>query len=211
MVANNIYLDKIQDYKNIFTYCDYIQKDWSNIFSQESPLIIDLGCGAGQYLLEKASNFPNYNYIGIETRFKRLVKAAKKLQKNFISNVFLLQRKVVLLSEFFQPELIEGIIINFPDPWQKKRQQKHRLITTAFLNDVASILKKNGSLSLKTDHCDYFLSVKKLIEKIPFFILSEYSENLQKSVYQKNNLKTEFENIFLDKGLPIYYLKIIKI
>ena len=162
MVANNIYLDKIQKYKNIFTYNDYIQKDWNNIFLQESPLIIDLGCGAGQYLLEKASNCPNYNYIGIETRFKRLVKAARKLQNNFINNVFFLQRKVVLLSEFFTPDLIEQIIINFPDPWQKKRQQKHRLITTTFLNDVASILKKNGSLSLKTDHCDYFLSVKKI-------------------------------------------------
>lgn len=208
MTANNIYYKKLGQYNNIITYDDLLS--FNNIFLQKKPFVIDLGCGSGKFILKQALQEPFYNYIGIETRYKRLFKASKKIHSALIDNICLLQRKVTLLSEFFECNSIEQVFINFPDPWPKKKQQKHRLFQKNFIYDLFKVLRNSGFIALKTDHQEYFFSVKKLLEKIILFNIVEYSEDLQNSDYKKNNIESEFEQLFLGKQKPIYYLKLVK-
>ncbi len=210
MAANNIYLEKIKDYPLITTYQNPTPKNWDSLFSKKQPLIIDVGCGSGKFILQEALNNPNYNYIGIETRYKRLVNAARKLEITLLDNVKLLQRKISLLSEMFLENSLKKIYINFPDPWQKKRQQKHRLLKCSFFEDIHKLLQENGVCSLKTDHEEYFKFVGNSLKANSLFEILEYSEDLQNSAYEKNNLLTEFEVLFRKQKTPIYYLKCSK-
>ena len=199
MGANNIYLEKIKNYSLITTYQNPIPESWDNLFVKKQPLVVDIGCGSGKFILQEALNNPNFNYIGIETRYKRLVKSAKKFEINFLYNVRLLQRRIGLLSEFFVVNSLKKIFINFPDPWKKKKQQKHRLLNLNFFEDIHKLLQKNGFCSLKTDHAEYFKSVKSSLKNNSLFKILEYSEDLQKSTYEKNNQTSEFEMLFRKK------------
>ncbi len=210
MADNNIYLEKIKDYPLITTYQNPIPESWDNLFLKKQPLVIDIGCGSGKFILAEALRKPNFNYIGIETRYKRLVKAARKLESNLLDNVKLLQRRIGLLSEIFLENSLKKIYINFPDPWQKKKQQKHRLLNCRFFEDIHKLLQENGICSLKTDHIEYFKFVNNSMEKTGAFEILEYSEDLQNSEYERNNLVTEFEMLFRKKETPIHYLKLSK-
>ena len=79
MTANNIYFEKIKDYPLITTYKNPIPENWNSLFSKKQPLVVDIGCGSGKFILQAALIKPNFNYIGIETRYKRLVKAALQI------------------------------------------------------------------------------------------------------------------------------------
>ncbi len=210
MTANNIYFEKIKDYPLITTYKNPIPENWNSLFSKKQPLVVDIGCGSGKFILQAALIKPNFNYIGIETRYKRLVKAAKKLEHNLLDNVKLLQRKINLLSEMFLENSLGKIFINFPDPWQKKKQQKHRLLTCSFFENTYKVLQENGICSLKTDHAEYFQFINDSLRKSSLFETLEYSEDLQNSDYEIDNLLTEFEMLFRKKKMPIYYLKLKK-
>ena len=118
--------------------------------------------------LQEALNNPNYNYIGIETRYKRLVNAARKLERTLLDNVKLLQRKISLLSEMFLENSLKKIYINFPDPWQKKKQQNRRLLNCRFFEDIYKLLQASGICILKIAEILNFLN--SLMETFSFLI-----------------------------------------
>ena len=210
MAVSNIYLEKIKDYPIITTYQNPIPENWDSLFFKKQPLVLDIGCGAGRFILQEALRKPNFNYIGIETRYKRLVNAARKLEITLLDNVKLLQRKISLLSEMFLENSLKKIYINFPDPWQKKKQQNRRLLNCRFFEDIYKLLQASGICILKTDHAEYFKFINNSLMENSLFKILEYSEDLQNSEYERSNLLTEFEMIFRKKQTPIYYLKLGK-
>ncbi|MCP4298503.1 MAG: tRNA (guanosine(46)-N7)-methyltransferase TrmB [Proteobacteria bacterium] len=171
-------------------------------------LILDLGCGAGNFLRDYAEAFPQYNFIGFELRYKRLVKGAIKFKKGDLSNIRLVKGRAEEIPSLFQSNSIDEININFPDPWaNKKRQLKHRLITSNYLEKIYPLLKNGGNFVLKTDHQEYFNWVLNILGKQKRYKLIEFTEDLHKSEFNESNIPTEFELLFRGKNFPVYYLK----
>ncbi|MBU2512236.1 tRNA (guanosine(46)-N7)-methyltransferase TrmB [bacterium] len=206
----NPYVSKLEEYRDIIkTLPIDSNTDFYDFIRLPNRLILDLGCGAGNFLRDYASIVKQANFIGFELRYKRLVKGAVKLKKRNLINVKLIQARAEDIDLWFANRKVDEIYINFPDPWPKKRHHKHRLMSAVFLNKVRKILnEENGFLVFKTDHKEYFESVVALLQQqMDDFEIVEMSDDLHKSEFKDKNIFTEFESLFKHKGFPVYYLK----
>jgi len=168
---------------------------------------IEIGCGSSRYLIEWALANPRDFFIGLELRFKRLVLAAKKIQKQNIRNIILLRERGEFLDEYFTHKSIACLHINFPDPWSKKTKRKHRILSTEFLTKMYPYFCSGGELRFKTDHLEYFKTVTKILSQLDFYSIEQHTENLHQSEFETENILTEFELLFKSKGNPpICYL-----
>ncbi len=169
---------------------------------------IEIGCGSGQYLIRWAIENPHDFFIGLELRYKRLVLAAKKIHKQKIRNIILLRERGEFLDEYFTKNSIDCLHINFPDPWSKKAKRKHRILSTKFLTKIRPYFCSGGELRFKTDHLEYFTQVSQILKHLDSYSIDQHTGNLHKSVYNKENILTEFEMLFKSKeDPPIGYLK----
>ena len=169
---------------------------------------IEIGCGSSRYLIEWAHKNPQDFFIGLELRYKRLVLAAKKIQKQNIQNILLLRERGEFLDEYLTHKNIDCLHINFPDPWSKKAKRKHRILNTEFLTQMRPYFCSDGELRFKTDHLEYFKTVTQTLNQLEFYSIDQHTEDLHKSTYEKDNILTEFEMLFKSKGNPpIGYLR----
>lgn len=207
----NPYIAMIQDHKDIITMIKRDEvPDPNKLINEDRPLIVDLGCGAGNFLRDYALIKPEYDFVGFELRFKRLVKGAIKFKKRNIKNIKLIQARAEDIGHWFPNNSIHEVNVNFPDPWPKKRHHKHRLISNEYLQLMNRLLKSSGKFVFKTDHKDYFQYAANLIRQQSFFTVKEYSEDLHNSSYNQNNIPTEFELLFKSKGCLVYYIRVEK-
>jgi tRNA (guanine-N7-)-methyltransferase len=207
----NPYVSKLEEHRDIIkTLPLESNTDFFDFVKADNPLIIDLGCGAGNFLREYAIIKPDSRFVGFELRYKRLVKGALKLKKRNITNVRLVQARAEDIDDWLPEQSTDEIHVNFPDPWPKKRHHKHRLISEQFLSKVNKLLKKDGSFTFKTDHQDYFHYAVDRIKSCPFLDSVSYSEDLHHSEFNDTNILTEFESLFKGKGFPVYYIKTSK-
>ena len=173
-----------------------------------SKVHIEIGCGSSRYLIEWALENPQDFFIGLELRYKRLVLAAKKIQKQNIQNIILLRERGEFLDEYLTHKSIDCLHINFPDPWSKKAKRKHRILGTEFLTKIYPYFCSGGELRFKTDHLEYFNTVTEILEQLEFYEIDQHTEDLHKSEYNSQNILTEFELLFKSKGNPpIGYLR----
>ena len=169
---------------------------------------IEIGCGSSSYLIEWALENPQDFFIGLELRYKRLVLAAKKIQKQNIQNILLLREQGEFLDEYLTHKSIDCLHINFPDPWTKKAKLKHRILSTEFLMNIRPYFCSGGELRFKTDHQEYFKTVTQTLNQLEFYSIDQHTEDLHQSAYDKENILTEFEMLFKSKGNPpIAYLR----
>ncbi|MDT8448094.1 MAG: tRNA (guanosine(46)-N7)-methyltransferase TrmB [bacterium] len=171
------------------------------------PLVLDLGCGSGNFLRESARISPEKRFIGFELRYKRLVLGARKFKKWGVENVRLAQARAEEIDQWFEEDQLDRVHVNFPDPWPKQRHRKNRLIQEPWLAKLKGRLKSSGEFMFKTDHQEYFTSVLELLKKTPHFEVVELSWDLHNSEYAEQNVLTEFEQLFRSKGMPVYHLK----
>jgi tRNA (guanine-N7-)-methyltransferase len=145
---------------------------WVGIFTPElstpARLVVDVGFGRGEFLMDLAQSEPDAGLLGIEVSFKRLLKMARRLARTELRNV----RLVGCTAERVVGELLpEGSVscfwINFPDPWPKKRHHRRRLIDSKFVRDLASRLRPGGELNIATDHLEYAEVVSAALEEEP--------------------------------------------
>ena len=169
---------------------------------------IEIGCGSSRYLIEWALEYSQDFFIGLELRYKRLVLAAKKSQKQNIQNILLLRERGEFLGEYLTHKSIDCLHINFPDPWSKKSKRKHRILSTEFLTKMHPYFCSGGELRFKTDHLEYFKTVTQTLNQLEFYFIDQQTEDLHQSAYDKENILTEFEMLFKSKGdPPIGYLR----
>lgn len=204
----NPYVTKVQQHSDIIrTHLTDGSPDTAGLINLSRPIIVDLGCGAGNFLRDYALSAPEIDFFGFELRYKRLVKGALKFKKHHLANVRLIQARAENIALWFPPASIREVYINFPDPWPKKRHLKHRLITTDFLVRLRGLLEEKGQFVFKTDHRDYFDLAKTLIDECGVFDVIGYTEDLHNSPLDEQNIPTEFELLFKSKGYPVYYIK----
>ncbi len=176
-------------------------------FIDKNPIVLELGCGSGDYTNNLAKLYPNKKFIGIDIQGERLWIGAKQALREKINNAGFLRISIEQLDKFFDKNSVEEIWITFPDPFPTKKQAKKRLTSVGFLKMYKKILKPNGLLRLKTDNAclfDYSLeSIADFGGQIKFC-----TNNVDKTKrHELINIHTYFENKHRRLGTTIKYLE----
>lgn len=131
----------------------YAQKgNWNkSFFNNDNPLVLELGCGKGEYSVGLAKKFPNKNFIGIDIKGARFWRGAKTALEENIPNVAFLRTQIELIDHAFAENEVDEIWITFPDPQIKYKRTKHRMTNSEFLKKYKKVLKPDGVMNLKTD------------------------------------------------------------
>lgn len=178
-----------------------------DIFKNESPLVLELGCGKGEYTVGLADRNPDKNYIGVDIKGARMWRGAKTSNERKLYNVAFLRTRIEFINSFFDSDEVDEIWITFPDPHPGGRNGNKRLTSPRFLNIYRQFLKNNGLVHLKTDNFELYNYTKTIISNNALEIIMAsgdlYSEILTDDIL---SIKTHYENIFLNKGLKINYL-----
>ena len=198
IIKGKYYLDNPEEYKG----------KWNKLFKNNNPIQIEIGTGKGNFIIEKALQNPNINYIGIERYDSVLVRAIQKSNNLELNNLKLLRINANKIEEIFTKE-IDTIYLNFSDPWPKDRHAKRRLTSPIFLEKYTKIFKKDYHIIMKTDNLDLFNYSKETLQEANYKIIKE-TNDLYNSPYLKDNIQTEYEIKFISKGIKINYLEAIK-
>ncbi len=177
-----------------------------DFFHSSNPVILELGCGKGEYTVGLAELFPEKNFIGVDIKGARMWKGARYAYENNMDNVGFLRTRIELISSFFSSDEIEQIWLTFPDPQIKKSRK--RLTSAAFLNRYRGFLRSGGLVHLKTDSKELYDYTLELI-RINKLELLESTDDLYGSGKSDEilSIRTFYEQQYLDIGKSISYIK----
>ena len=181
---------------------------WKNIFKNNNPIYIEIGMGKGDFIIENALKYPNINFIGIEMYDSVMIRAVQKSNELELNNLKLVKIDATYIEEIFNKE-IDLIYLNFSEPWPKDRHAKRRLTSSRFLERYDKIFRDNPKIIMKTDNVDLFsfsvTSLKEYGYNIEFLTNDLYSGDVS------DNIATEYEKKFVEKGIKINKLIATKI
>lgn len=187
---------------------------WHAFFDNDHPIVLELGCGKGEYTVGLASIYPEKNFIGVDIKGARIWRGAKTIEENNLKNAAFLRTKIEFISSFFAPQEIDEIWLTFSDPHLKDRREKHRLTHPRFLDIYRELLSVNGLIHLKTDSrflADYTLGVLADQSIVPHFcshdIYGADWNTLTNEEQKILGIKTFYEEKFLKKGADINYIR----
>ncbi len=179
--------------------------DWAELFGREAPLLLEIGFGGGQFLLDLAQKRPSCNIIGVEISVPSLQRGASKIKNHGVSNVRLMQCDArYLLHALCAPQSVDAVFINFPDPWRKAAHYHRRLLQDDFLALLATRMKPHGLLDIATDHADYAQWITERLERTPYFKSRLASTFVTED---KTRLQTKYELRGLALGHVCHYYK----
>lgn len=187
--------------------CDHpIKGNWGrDMFHNQNPIVLELGCGKGEYTISLAERFPERNFIGIDIKGARLWKGAKYATENAMPNVAFLRTRIEFIESLFAPGEVSEIWITFADPQEKKARK--RLTSPGFLNRYARFLAPGGIVHLKTDSRLLHFYTEELCKQNSMTILASDDDIYGHGVADEIlSIKTFYESSFLAKGIPITYL-----
>jgi tRNA (guanine-N7-)-methyltransferase len=173
------------------------------------PMDVEIGTANGWFFAHQAEKAPDRLILGIELKFKPLILAIRRVLAKNLSNARICRFHAAYLDLLFSDGEINNTYIHHPDPWTKRRKQKHRLMSHEFLDILYNKQRNNSFLDFKTDSRDYFFWAVEEIKKSKYKMI-RYAENLHQSEWVSENFITQFENIFINQGLPIYYMRVEK-
>lgn len=182
---------------------DYHGKWALEVFKNNNPIHIEIGCGKGQFMMGLAKNFPDINFIAIEKYDSVLVRCLEKVSQDDIPNLKLVLLDALMLKEVFDKGEVEEIYLNFSDPWPKTRHAKRRLTSYIYLDIYRNILASDGAIIQKTDNRSLFESSLESLSQNDWY-LTNISLDLHKT--DLFNITTEYEDKWSPKG-PIYRLE----
>ena len=197
----------IQHPKQFFDHC---QGKWmSDYFMNSNPIVLEIGCGRGEYTNGLGKLFPSKNFIGIDIKGDRLAAGGRQAEVMQLTNVAFLRIQIQFIEDFFLPNEIDEIWITFPDPRMKDRDEKKRLTFPFYLEKYLRLLKPNGIIHLKTDSSEFFEYSLAQFQAYQLRSLAE-TKDLYTSVWNEDHfgIKTRFEKIWFDKGYTINYARV---
>ena len=178
-------------------------------FHNNNPIVLELGCGRGEYTVGLAANNPNKNYIGIDIKGARMWAGAKQAELTGMTNVAFLRTNIEMLTHFFAPNEVAEIWITFPDPQMKKATK--RLTSTYFMQRYAQIMGENGLIHLKTDSPFLYTYTQAMVKENAYPLLVDtddlYAAPATADIEEARSLQTHYEHQWLDRGLTIKYLR----
>lgn len=179
-----------------------------NFFRSNSPLILELGCGKGEYTVGLARKYPDNNYIGIDIKGARIYSGAKEVETENIPNAGFLRTTIDLLPFIFEKDEVDELWITFPDPQMKKVNK--RLTGTRFLQSYRSFMRTGGIVNLKTDSPFLYEYTRRLAEENGLKILRSSTDIYGEEGFEDvTEIKTHYECQWLSRGKKIKYLSFV--
>jgi tRNA (guanine-N7-)-methyltransferase len=195
-------------FDEVFRHDHRMKGKWhSDWFGNQNPIVLELGCGKGEYSVGLAEMYPEKNFIGIDIKGARMWKGAKESYYKKLPNVAFIRTRIELLGSFFASGEVDEIWLTFPDPQPKRKREKKRLAGPDFLNLYRNFLKDNGIVHLKTDSRELFDYTYSLV-KINGLEINTSSTDLYGQLPENPllTIRTYYEEIFLKQGILITYL-----
>ena len=196
-------------YRSLINEGFSLKGNWSKaFFKNDNPIVLELGCGKGEYTVGLARLFPDKNFIGIDIKGSRMWSGAKESVQEQLKNCAFVRTNIELLSYFFAHNEVAEIWITFPDPQMKKT--KKRLTSIRFLSSYSQILDNNGIIHLKTDSNFLYQYTLATIGANKFRMLVNtddlYSSGLANEIL---SIRTAYEQQWLERGKTIKYLRYV--
>lgn len=178
--------------------------NWRGVCSMPSDceLWLELGCGKGKFATEQAALNPDVLYVAFEREPSVILAAIEKSKELGLKNIFFVKQDIGLIEEFFEKDEVDRVFINFCDPWTRQNKPKRRLTYRDFLTRYKTFVKPGAKLAFKTDNTELFdFSLEEF--KISGMEVSDVTYDLHNSEFDKDNIRTEFEQKFADEGIAI--------
>lgn len=195
-------------FEEVFRQHHSLRGKWhSEWFRNTNPIILELGCGKGEYTVGLASRYTGKNFIGIDIKGARMWKGAKQAYTMGLPNAAFLRTRIEFTTSFFAPGEVDEIWLTFPDPQMKRKREKKRLSGPQFLNLYRQFLKDGGIVHLKTD-CrelyDYTLALTQVNGLEVITAVTDLYHQMPGDPLL--SIRTHYEELFLKQGVPITYL-----
>jgi tRNA (guanine-N7-)-methyltransferase len=187
---------------------DTIKGSWHDFFGNDHDLVVEIGCGKGEYTIGMANLFPKKNFVGVDIKGSRIWKGSTLAEEGGLTNVAFLRNFIEQLGDSFGPHEISEIWVTFPDPRPRKGEAKKRLTSSRFLDLYESLVKPGGIIHFKTDDPDLFQFTLELLQSRQatdlLYTYDLYDSDLQ---HHTLNIQTTYEKRFLAEGVNIKYLQ----
>ena len=182
---------------------------WHTHFKNNNPIVLELGCGKGEYTVGLAKRFPNKNFIGIDIKGARFWRGAKIAIEENLPNVTFIRTQIELVDYIFGKEEVSEIWITFPDPQIKYKRTKHRMTNQEFLKRYRQVLKVDGTVNLKTDSEFMHGYTLGLLHGLGIEVLYANHDVYKNEGSPKEvlEIQTFYENQYLEKGKPITFIR----
>lgn len=184
----------------------------TDYFKNNSPIVLELGCGKGEYTIGLAKHFPNKNFVGCDIKGARIWVGAKEAVENDMKNVAFLRTKIDFITDYFDKDEVDEIWLTFSDPQPDKPRK--RLSSKLFVDRYSQILKPNGIIHMKTDSDLLFQSTLDEIQEHGYHLLDstwdlykEMDQILEETTKEIFHIKTHYEKLFVSRGSVIKYCK----
>ena len=206
-------------YENVFQYPYSVVENvpfemrghWNEeYFHNDNPIVLELGCGKGEYTVGLAKLFPNVNFIGVDIKGARMWTGATQAINEGLKNVAFLRTNIEIIERFFTEDEVQEIWLTFSDPLMKNPRK--RLTSTYFMNRYRKFLKDGGLVHLKTDSNFLFTYTIYMVErnKLPLLVRTEdlyHTDGFDEQTNTILNIQTYYESMWIERGLNIKYMK----
>jgi len=181
-----------------------------DVFRNNNPIILEIGCGKGEYTVGLAARNPGRNYIGIDIKGARMWNGASKSFNDNMNNVAFLRTRVEFIPGAFDRSEVDEIWITFPDPQPRNSRERKRLTSQKYLDIYSHLISPNGIIHLKTDNSDLFdYTLEVIKENNHSLIYSTKDLYSETNIDEAQGIQTFYENMFLAQGFKICYLKFV--
>ncbi len=201
--------ERTEKVSNLIVYSsDRNKGNWKEVFENDKPIYMEMGCGKGKFITEHARLNPDVNFLAVEGEKSVVLMAMELAKEKELKNIKFITNYIFKPTDFFEDGEIDKIYLNFSDPWPKKRHEKRRLTGRKYLSEYQQILQKGGIIEFKTDNLPLFEFSLEEIKDCGYEILEE-SFDLHNTDFESKNITTEYEDKFRTRGTKINYVKFI--
>ncbi len=178
---------------------------WAEMFGRDAPLHVEVGSGSGAFLTGMALLHPEWNWLGVEIRFKRVVLTARRLQRAGAVHARIARYDAFWMDDLFSDGEVAGVYVNHPDPWPKPRETRNRLLARPFAETLARTLAPGARLRVKTDSLDYVEGILAALEGLPFEVVGRRDDVAAEGPPwpADDDVISAYQRKFLDQGAPV--------
>ena len=204
-------LDRVFEppYEEVLRKDFHLKGKWNTeVFRNDAPLVLELGCGKGEYTVGLARIHPECNYLGLDIKGARIWTGARTAHDEDLTNVAFLRTRIDFILSFFTRDEVDELWITFPDPQEKRRRNKKRLTGAFFLNMYRQFLKDDGVIHLKTDNNLFYRYTLELARHNDLLI-EKSSDNIYQEGWDDEvvSIQTYYETHFLSEGVNINFIR----
>jgi tRNA (guanine-N7-)-methyltransferase len=190
--------------KFVVTEPNSLKGNWKSEFKNDNNIYLELGCGRGQFISQRAKDNPDINFVAIDLKDEVLIYALKKVNESEVSNVRLIPMNIMGISNIFDENEVSRIYINFCNPWPKERHNKRRLTHSKFLAEYKKFIRPSTEIWFKTDDAELFEASQVYFKESNFDIIY-ITYDLHNSDFDKN-VVTEYEEKFTSLGMKTMFI-----